>query len=834
MTQFLRLTDTFQPYHYELSLILNRTARNFEGIVSVTGNLKGTGYIPLHAKDLVIRSVLVDGKKGTYTEAPHDVIHIQHADLTDGEHIVTIQFEGKITDPMHGLYPCYFEVDGEKKELLATQFESHFAREVFPCIDEPAAKATFDLTLTTEEGVTVLGNMPIKWQRVEPEGLVTAFESTPRMSPYLLAWVVGDLQKKTAKTKDDVEVNVWATKAQSADSLDFGLKTAVDAIEFYNDYFQTPYPLPKCDHVALPDFNSGAMENWGLITYRETCLLAGKNTSIDAKRFAATVITHELSHQWFGNLVTMQWWDDLWLNESFANMMEYLAVDYLYPEWHIWRDFSNHEAILAYRRDALEGVQSVHVEVNHPDEISTLFDGAIVYAKGGRLLRMVQQYIGEEAFRNGLRNYFATYAYGNTVGKNLWDKLSAASGKDISGFMQTWVSLSGFPVVHAKTDSLSQNQFFVGPHQSSQKLWPLPLNSTSEDLPKILDTSSVGIAPSKPYRLNDNDTAQFITHYDTPLRDAILHDISNNKLNEITRLQFINEQTLLARGEVITTADLLPLLSAYENETDEAVWASMNGVVREIHSIIEGNEKSEVALRAFAGKLARRQYDRLGWTASEGESEDDMNLRGTIISLMLYSEDNEVLNKAHELYQSQALDQLDPELRSLIIANEVRHFDYDGSLVTQLLKRYVETVDGDIKQDICSGLTATRRPDSIKELLESIKNSDVIRPQDSFYWYAYLVRGKYSRSLAWQWLQDNWGWVDSTFSGDKTIDSFPRYSANALRTFDELTQYRTFFGPKKADPALARIITVGESEIEGRVAHIEKELDTVIKALTNL
>ena len=278
----------------------------------------------------------------------------------------------------------------------------------------------------------------------------------------------------------------------------------------------------------------------------------------------------------------------------------------------------------------------------------------------------------------------------------------------------------------------------------------------------------------------------------------------------------------------------LTLLAAYENETGEAVWASMNGAVREVHSIIEGDEASEATLKAFAGKLARRQYDRLGWVASEGESEDDTNLRGTIMSLMFYSEDSDFQNKAHELYGAHALDTLDPELRSLIIANEVRNFDSDGTLVTQLLKQYTTTVDGDIKQDLCSGLTATRRPESIRELLGAIKDSSVIRPQDTFYWYAYLVRGKYSRTLAWQWLQDNWDWVEKSFAGDKTIDSFPRYTANALRTAEELTDYRDFFAPQKTNPALTRVITIVESEIEGRVAHIEHEKEAVIEALDDL
>jgi len=223
--------------------------------------------------------------------------------------------------------------------------------------------------------------MPVVSQKTENNRLVTTFETTPVMSSYLLAWVYGDMLSKTAKTKNDVEVTVWATVAQSDAALDFSLDIAVRALEFFEQYYGVPYPLPKCDHVALPDFSSGAMENWGLITYRESVLLVEPGIAgVSSRHLAALVIAHELSHQWFGNLVTMKWWNNLWLNESFANLMEYLGPDALHPEWQIWNDFNSHEAVAALRRDAIDGVQSVQVDVNHPDEISTLFDPAIVYA----------------------------------------------------------------------------------------------------------------------------------------------------------------------------------------------------------------------------------------------------------------------------------------------------------------------------------------------------------------------------------------------------------------------------------------------------------------------
>ena len=271
-----------------------------------------------------------------------------------------MSYSAKLTDSMMGIYPSYYEVDGVKKQLIGTQFETTFARQAFPSIDEPVAKATFDLAIKFDEhkGETVLSNMP----EVKTENGVHYFDTTVRMSTYLVAFAFGELQSKLTETKSGVKIGVFSTKAHAEKELDFALDIAKRSIEFYEDYYQTPYPLPHSWQLALPDFSAGAMENWGLVTYREAYLLLNPdNTSLDTKRIVATVIAHELAHQWFGDLVTMKWWDDLWLNESFANMMEYVAIDALQPDWNIWELFQTSEAPQALQRDATDGVQSVHV-----------------------------------------------------------------------------------------------------------------------------------------------------------------------------------------------------------------------------------------------------------------------------------------------------------------------------------------------------------------------------------------------------------------------------------------------------------------------------------------
>jgi aminopeptidase N len=835
-----RLLDQFVPDYYNLSIVLNRIERTFKGTLTMHGiSQPGAKDIIAHSKDLSIQSVTFDGKNAEFSTAENDELHISHNDFAPGEHTIVITYDGVITDAMHGLYPCYYEHNGEKKELLATQFESHHAREVFPCIDEPAAKATFDITLTTENDITVLGNMPIKQQRVENGQLVTSFEQTPRMSSYLLAWVVGEMHKKTAKTKNGVEVNVWATPAQKPESLDFALDIAVRSIEFYNDYFGTAYPLPKSDHVALPDFSSGAMENWGLITYREIALLVDPaSTSLSSKQYIATVIAHELAHQWFGNLVTMKWWNNLWLNESFANMMEYFAIDHLHPEWNIWLDFSTNEVIMALRRDSIEGVQSVQTDVHHPDEISTLFDGAIVYAKGGRLLRMLQYFIGEEAFQQGLKQYFKDHAYNNTEADDLWNAMSKASGKDIVSLMDTWISQSGYPVVHITIDGdtvrLLQEQFFIGPHTASDKLWPIPLNANDSTFPTILDTHEIKLPynNTQTLRLNVGDTAHFITHYDAFLFEAILSDVHGGDLSPLDKVQFLNEATLLVRGGIMPSHQLIKLVQAYQHETSEPVWNIIALALGELRKFVDTDKEAEKKLRQFTANIAQEQYRRLGWNEVNGESDEDVKLRSLILGLTLYGENEDAIAKAKEIYTASKLEDINPELRPLIISTAVRYGD--DVIVDSLLDFYKTTSSAELLQDISVGITSTRIPEKITELLATIKDSNIIRPQDAAHWFVYLVRGRDSRAQAWQWIRDNWQWVIDTFGSDKSYDDYPRYSASALITRQQLQEYKDFFEPMKSIPALERVISMGISEIEGRVELIERDGKDVRRALLDL
>ncbi len=828
-----RLTDHFAPEHYELSLDIDRPGRTFNGIVTMRGKAVKDGPLYVHAKELVIDTCHVNGSSSEYSSGENDEVEIQANMKSGSDYSVTFAFSGTITDQMHGMYPCYFTKDGEKKELIATQFESHHAREVFPCLDEPEAKATFDVTLTTESGVEVLGNMPVKSQKNENSRLVTTFETTPRMSSYLLAWVYGDLHKRSTKTNRGIDVNVWATSAQKPESLDFALDFAAKTIDYFEDYFGVEYPLPKSDHVALPDFTSGAMENWGLITYREIALLADPATAtVDSKHYVAMVVGHELSHQWFGNLVTMKWWNNLWLNESFANFIENLPIHAMHPDWGIWMDYASSWSLMAMRRDAIDGVQPVETEVNHPDEISSLFDGAIVYGKGGRLIGMLRQYVGEDAFRRGLKQYFTTYAYKNTEGENLWQALEDASGKPVRDFMNKWVLRAGYPIVHVAHDGLMQEQFFIGEHAESDRIWPIPLAASPQgNLPDVMDTKELAVEVPEGTRLNLGNWSHFITNYSQTHFDALLQSIQSYQ--PLDRLQLINERVLLTRSGHVKNSSLVPLLLASDSETHESVWTILSLGLGELKKFVDTDDTARANLKKLAARISNAQFDRLGWSQKDGEPENDVKLRPLIIGMQIYGENEAILQEAVSRFDSvDTPEALDPELRGVIMAGKVKQGLSEGEL-DRLIKQYVATSSSEVREDILAAITSTEDEVQIKKLLGYITDTSVVRPQDAAHWYVNLLRSRFARDDAWKWLQENWEWVVRTFGGDKSYDDFARYSASFLQTKEQLEEYKSFFEPMKDQPALTRVIELGINELQARVLLIESQRDEVISALAD-
>ncbi|HSE61847.1 MAG TPA: M1 family metallopeptidase [Candidatus Saccharimonadales bacterium] len=837
MTKAVRqLTTLFTPNTYTLSLdFTKQTDRKFSGTVSIDGVLLQLGHeIILHSKDLTITSATIDGKEATWKAGKDDeMAFTATGELAKGQHVVTIGFEGAITDPMHGIYPCYFKHDGKNKELIMTQLESHYAREAFPCVDEPLAKATFDLTLTTAFGVTVLGNTPVRQSRKEQNALVTSFEPTPKMSPYLLAFVFGELSYTEMTNKNGVLVRCYATP-DNVEHTRFALDFAARSLEFLDNFFGTTYPLPKCDLVAVPDFAAGAMENWGLITFRENAMLFDeKNSSADLKEWVAAVVMHELSHQWFGNLVTMKWWDDLWLNESFAKWMEHYGVDKLMPEWRIWDSFGASEQQYAFNRDGLANVQAVRQPVKHPDELHSLFDPAIVYAKGACLIRMLQGYLGEDVFRDGLRLYMAAHKYGNTSADDLWAALDKASGKDVSQFMKRWIEQPGHPVVSVAsptptTVAIEQRRFYANAKQAAnnETVWPLPLLS-DEIADELLQTKQASFAAAaQPVIINRGYTGFYHTHYQGALLDAIAMEVKNGKLPVVDRQGLLIDNIALARAGVQSTADVLKLLAAYTSESSFPVWQAMSSAIGAARTIVNDDPAIKPHLQKYVAQLVHAQYDRLGWDKKPGEPYFDELLRPSIIGLMAYAEVPAVID--HLLNMFDAAQQPEaiaaPELRSIVFAVAVR--ERGRPAYERLLEWYKTARSADERVNLTVGMTSMRDPELAKDATK-LFTSKLVKPQDLAYWFIYTIRNRHARSAAWDWMINNWDWITKQFKNSHDYADFPKYSSSALATREELEQYKAFFEPKLNESDIAMVIRQGIEEIETRVLWRERDLSGI-------
>lgn len=834
-----KLYDDFKPSHYILNLKINSKKLTFSGTVDIEGVLEEESpSIKLHSKDLIISDASINGQTARVTNGKFDSLELTTSNkLPTGMTKVSISFNGKISDDMTGMYPCYFENDGVKKWLIATQFESHHAREVFPCIDEPSAKATFSLTLETDSGVEVLSNMPAKdstQSNASENYIVTTFLTTPKMSTYLLAFVVGEMHCVEGETKDGVIVRSWASIAQPSKLLNYSLKEAIDIIEFYNDYFETPYPITKCDQVALPDFDAGAMENWGLITYRETAMLADPdNRSINSEQYISTVIAHELSHQWFGNLVTMKWWDDLWLNESFASLMEYIAVDNIHPDWHAWEDYTAADVIAASNRDVYIDVQPVRIDVNDPAEIGALFDGAIVYAKGGRLLKMLREYIGESAFKEGLKAYFKKHAYSNTVREDLWNELEITSKKPIKKIMSSWLEQSGMPRLQVSQQknqiNLKQERLLLDPNIQDKQLWSIPLLANKELEVDIFSTQETNIKAQteEPVLFNLNGSGHFVVDYlDVEDKKVLADAIQTTKINASGRINSLNDIILLARSNNGSIVSGLEIISGCHNEPRDSVWGPISSIIGHTRVLTEGNSTTENQIKDFVYSLVSDQHQILGWDSQNNEDTNKIQMRRTMAGLALSSENQHVVEIALQRYNKTTPEKIDAEFRAILMSAAVRFGQ--SNVIDNLIKLHNKTPSADLRDDICGALTTSKDPETISRVLAMLKNKEQVRTQDIVRWYAYLLRNKHSRKLTWQWLKENWIWLTETFSSSKSYDYFPRYAASFMNSEEWLIDYKKFFMPYIDDPALTRAIKIGVSEIEARVEWRKRDEKPII------
>ncbi len=857
-----RLFTQFQPKHYILEINPNRDTNDFSGHVIVVGKKLGrpSQRLTFHQVGLTITKVHVTkhDKRGDI-EVPVDRInhhksfeevrlHSKHM-IYPGDYTVRLEFTGKITRPMNGIYPCFFEDNGQQKQLLATQFESHHAREVFPCIDEPEAKATYDLTLHSELNEAVISNTPIKKQVVKAGRQVTEFETTPHMSTYLLAFVTGQLEHLESKTKHGTIVRTYATPANVA-LTEFALDVAVKTLEFYEDYFAIPYPLAKCDMIALPDFASGAMENWGCITYREHALLVDPdNTTLGTKQWVAMVVAHELAHQWFGNLVTMRWWTDLWLNEGFASWIEYLAVDNMFPEWNMWTQFVVDEQQQALKLDALEHTHPIEVPVHHPDEIRSIFD-AISYSKGASVIHMLHKYLGPDIFRDGLRHYLNRHKYGNTDTVDLWEAMEEISGKPVKQFMHAWTSQPGFPVVHVTVDdkavSLRQERLFVSPEHSQIKpiFWPVPLLTDKSTAPEQFSTESTqfSLSDTHDFKLNVGGSGFFRSTYNASHLQHLGEQIKRGKVPAIDRLGLLSDSFETAKAGESSTTDALQFLNNFRGETDYTVWDVTATALGSIRTVMNDDEIREL-MKPYTRELIHTELERLGWHKSDSDSHFDQLLRPIILGMATAADEPWVLDHVKKLFDLvHQTNDLDPELRTTITNKSLKRggeIDPDlrgvvfGTIARlggqdefdKMVTMHNDSTLSDERLTLSAAITGFRQPELIAKSLDMIR-SDTVRLQDVAYWVAYSFLNRHARQQTWEWVKDNWEWLHTNLGSDLSFYRMPVYVARVFSDPEFIAEYKAFFEPKLS-PALDRSYRQGLEMLQWQSAWRERDLKQI-------
>jgi len=823
MSEVIRLYQNFKPTNYILTLEPNKESLTFTGTVIINGLLsKNQKELLLHAKELNVTSVLVNKISCQFKLIEdNDLLCINLPKLVNTEISVEIEFNGNITKPMHGLYPCY----GRDNELtLATQFESHHAREVFPCIDEPEAKAIFSLSLTTDKGDIVLANTEPKNTAVKSNKILTVFEDTPKMSTYLLAFVIGDLKKMESKTKNGTLVRAWATPDQ-ADNVDFALKVAVHSLEFFTDYFKIDYPLSKCDVVALPDFAAGAMENWGLLTFRETCMLVDpNNTSLDAKQFVAMTVAHEVAHQWFGNLVTMEWWDDLWLNEGFASWIEYMCVDNMFPDWHMWTQFTSLEQQSALRLDVLKNTHPIEATINNPEEINAVFDN-ISYSKGACVIHMLHEYLGKDDFREGLVHYLKKHSYGSAVTSDLWQALHEVSHKQVSSFMSTWTAQPGYPIVRlsVKHDLLhiSQKRFLTkGVSDSQKSKWSIPLLS-SHLKETTLNKHFVDIKmPSEldDFKINQGQSGFYITKYWPEQYKRLGRLIDDGKMGETDRVGLLSDMLAMSRNGYLPVMELISMLEHYKDESSAVVWDIIAMCIGDIRHVM-GNKVQE-AIKPFIRELTAKQVDRLGWDEIADESYFDKMLRPTVLGMAAVADRQSVVDKATALFtKANDIEDIPSDLRSLILSTVAKHGgkkEFDKMLI------WLNELSAPENMVVLAhSMTNFRNNTEIKRALNLIRSENV-RLQDSRYWIVYSMANPSARIQTWHWVKSNWKWLKDTTGNDVGFTTLPIQVARAFSNRSFLEPYKAFF-KKVYEPSLDRSIKQGLETIKMQATWHERD-----------
>ena len=772
------------PKHYDLVLEPDFDKFTFEGKVTIDLEVaQDSDSISVNTLELKIHNttihadgvVLTDSPNLTYDEDTQTTTIALGKKMSKGQKVQLVQtYTGELNDKMAGFYRSKRK-DG--KYLAVTQFEATDARRALPCFDEPALKAEFTVTLIADKGLTCLSNMDVaSEQEVESKmtgkkRMETKFNRSPRMSTYLLAFIVGEL-KSISTDKFRLPIKVWMTPEQKEEDGKFSLDVAAKTLAFYEKAFQAPFPLPKMDMVAIPDFAAGAMENWGLVTYRVVDLLFDPKTAgASTKERVAEVVQHELAHQWFGNLVTMDFWDGLWLNEGFATWMSWYSCNEFYPEWKVWQTFVIDTLQGALSLDGLRSSHPIEVPVHRAEDINQIFD-SISYSKGSAVLRMISKYLGEETFIDGVRRYIKKHAWGNTETTDLWAALSEASGKDVPKVMDIWTKKMGYPVITVTEDAkdasitVKQNRFLrtgdVKPEED-ETLYPVILglrtkDGVNEDLMLTEREQTFKVDGGLEfYKLNADHSALFRTNY-TPERLSKLGEAASNGLLTVEdRAGMIADAGVLAASGYGSTSGFLSLLESLGTEDQFVVW---NEIISRINAIrntfIFEDDSIKDALKAFQLNLTSTKAHELGWSFSENEDHILSQYKSLMFGSAGLAGDKKIASAAREMfdkYKKGDYSAIHPNIRSSVFAMAVR--DGDESDWQALFDRFGSADTADERNTCLRSLGRAKSPELIKKTLGLALSGD-IKTQDIYMPIGGLGSTPLGIEERWKWLTTNW------------------------------------------------------------------------------
>jgi aminopeptidase N/puromycin-sensitive aminopeptidase len=815
-SQAQRLPQTVSPEHYQLTLTPNLETATFTGSEKIDVLLKQpTDAITLNAAQITFKSVSADlnGQmlKATVTEdagKQQATFHFEKT-LPAGQSKLSIEYTGILNGQLRGFYLS----KTKRRNYAVTQFEPTDARRAFPSWDEPAFKATYSVSLVVNKGDTAISNTNIVSDKPGPDaGKHTIhFATTPKMSSYLVAFLVGDF-KCTVGASDDVPIRVCATP-DKVQYTKYALSIAEYVLHYYDTYFGIKYPMPKLDLIALPDFEAGAMENFGAITYRETDLLIDPATaSLETKKRVGVVVAHEMAHQWFGDMVTMQWWNNIWLNEGFATWMEYKPVAAMHPEWHLTQDVAMNLS-RTLNLDAQRTTRTIRANADTPDQINEMFDG-ISYGKAGAMLDMVEHYEGVQTFREGVHNYLNAHMYANATAQDFWNAQTAVSHKPIDKIMESFVAQPGVPLLafgepKGGTVQLSQERFFLNPKVTTSRAqtWFVPVcfkAGKASDRCEVLSAAKQTLeTPVAPFLFGN---AQGVGYYRSSYPHGVYAKVLDNLESGLTpeeRIGFVGDAWAKVRANTAPVGQYLNLVSAVRNDPSADVIRTALENVKVIDSQIASAAAEHAALASWTRKTLEPAYNLLG-APEESDSPAKKALRATLFGYLGdLGQDPEVISQARKLSVQYLHDQSSVEPTLAQEALVVAAVHGDAAFFDQLQQVFETSNSPDLQEMALRLLGDFAEPALEKRALE-FAVSGKVRNQDSVLLIGGMLGGQRTRDVAWQYVQENWPQVKGQLT--EWMEARLVGGASSFCTADKRDEVMNFFTTHKMHAAARTLL----------------------------